>query len=177
MKFVALLRGVNVGGKGTIKMTVLREAFIKAGFRNVSTYINSGNIVFESDAKDKKKLTVEIEKLLAEAFFAIKTVVISEAELKKVFAEIPDSWKKEDVRKYIAFVKLPSKPEDVIREAQLKTGVDFIEMGHGVVYMTTKMEGLMSSGFPKLIAKKIYRDITIRNVNTVKKLLLFMKKN
>ncbi len=175
MKYTALLRGINVGGNSTVKMSELQETFKNAGFSNVATYINSGNVVFESNKNDVKQLTKEIDLLLQKTFFAIKTVVLSYEELQHVLEHIPNTWKNEDLRKYIAFVKNPSKPDDVIKEVQLKDGIDFIEKGPGVVYMSTKMSGLTKSGFPKLISKAIYQDITIRNYNTVEKLFALME--
>lgn len=175
MKYVALLRGVNVGGKNTVKMSELKKTFEKSGFFNVSTYINSGNVMFESEVEDVKKLTKKIDSLLQKKFTVIKTVVLSKKELKAVLVSIPNSWKAEELRKYIAFVKSPFKPEDVINEAQLKVGVDTIEKGPGVVYMSTKLAGITKSGFPKLITKPVYKNITLRNFTTVQKLLSYME--
>ena len=64
MKYVAFLRGINVGGKNKIKMETLREMFAALGFENVKSYINSGNVIFEtaktmiknSPQKSKKRL-------------------------------------------------------------------------------------------------------------------------
>lgn len=176
MKYLALLRGINVGGKSTVRMAELQESMREAGFRNVSTFINSGNVLFESDETDIQQLTKQIDALLLKTFFAIKTVVISDKNLEDIIKHSPDSWTKNDLRKYIAFIKSPSVPEDIIQEVQLKEGIDFIEKGPGVVFMSTKMDGLTKSGFPKLITKKVYQDITIRNYNTVEKLALMMRK-
>ncbi|HSX09897.1 MAG TPA: DUF1697 domain-containing protein [Candidatus Saccharimonadales bacterium] len=170
MKYVALLRGVNVGGKGIIKMSELKDAFSEAGFQNVSTYINSGNILFESDEKSIEKLTQQIDDLLEKQFFIIKSVILSQKEIEQVLEEMPAPWKKDDLRKYIAFVRDGAQPEDVIKEAQLRDGVDAIDKGYRCVYMSTFTRGLTQSGFPKLSTKKIYKEITIRNYTTVKKL-------
>src|SRR5258706_12129614 len=83
MKYIALIRGVNVGGKSTVKMSELKEAFESAGFTQVLTYINSGNVIFESDQKDIKKIADEIDFLLDDKFFSIKIVVLSCEDLKK----------------------------------------------------------------------------------------------
>lgn len=177
MKYIALLRGINVGGNNTVKMSELKEVFKKAGFTNVSTYINSGNVMFESDENDVKWITKEIDIALQKTFFVIKTIVLSYKELEHVLEHIPNNWKGGNLRKYVAFVKNPSKPDDVMREVQLKEGLDFIERGIGVVYMSTKLSGLTKSGFPKLITKKVYQDITTRNYNTVQKLHTLMQQN
>jgi uncharacterized protein (DUF1697 family) len=175
MKYVALLRGVNVGGKNTVKMSDLKKTFEKSGFTNVSTYINSGNVMFESEIEDVKKLTRKIDLLLQKKFAVIKTVVLSDKQLKDVIGSVPKTWKTGELRKYIAFVKSPSEPEDIIKEAQLKEGVDSIDKGPGVVYMSTKLAGITKSGFPKLIAKQVYKNITLRNFSTAQKLLSYME--
>lgn len=175
MRYIALLRGINVGGNSMVKMSDLKNVFEKEGFSNVSTFINSGNVIFESDKTDSNQLRKDIETLLSHNFFEIKTVLLSQIELETVVKQIPKSWKTEDLRKYIAFVRSPTIPTDVIKETQPKERTDFIEVGKGVVYMSTKMEGLTKSSFPKLITKKIYQDITIRNFTTVQKLLALLE--
>ena len=65
-RYVALLRGINVGGKNLIRMPALKAAFEAAGFEDVSTYIQSGNVLFSSPSRSAKRLTEEIEALLAE---------------------------------------------------------------------------------------------------------------
>jgi uncharacterized protein (DUF1697 family) len=59
MKYVAFLRGINVGGKNKIKMETLREVFASLGFHNVKTYINSGNVIFETAETDDKTLAAK----------------------------------------------------------------------------------------------------------------------
>jgi uncharacterized protein (DUF1697 family) len=177
MKYVALLRGINVGGNSTVSMSILKETLSNISFRNVSTYINSGNVLFESDQKESLTLETEIEAILEKTFFPIRTVVLSEETLQHVIEKAPSMWKTDDVRKYVAFLKSPTKPSDIAKEFQPKEGLDFIDEGPGVVYLTTKMEGLTQSSFPKLITKKIYQDMTMRNFNTVEKLFSLMQKN
>src|SRR6266511_3923883 len=75
-RYVALLRGINVGGKNLIKMPALKACFEADGFRNVSTYIQSGNVLFESADSSSSTLTRRIEEMLAEAFDYVPTVVV-----------------------------------------------------------------------------------------------------
>jgi uncharacterized protein (DUF1697 family) len=66
--FVALLRGVNVGGKNMISMKSLKESFERLGFTQVSTYINSGNIIFTTKETDPRKLEKKIEQMLSKEY-------------------------------------------------------------------------------------------------------------
>ena len=92
-KYLALLRGINVGGNNIIKMTDLKSCFEKLGFTDVLTYIQSGNVVFTSDIKDKTRLTKKIEHALTERFnYKALVVVITHRELKKVVDEAPHGF-------------------------------------------------------------------------------------
>ncbi len=172
MRYVALLRGINVGGNSLVKMSDLKKAFENLGFENVSTYINSGNVIFDSD-DSLTKINEKIDRKLSKIFnFDLTTVVISKKSLEKTTENIPAEWKKsKDLRCYIAFVKEPISEQEVLSKIRLKDGVDSVATYRGVLYMTTKLSGITKSGFSKLARQKIYKHITIRNYNTVKKLL------
>ncbi len=174
---MALLRGINVGGNSIIKMADLKVAFEKCGFADVTTFIQSGNVVFSSDAKDTEMIAKKLEETVLTTFNVHSRIVIrSYSQVKKVIEEVPIEWKKEnDLRCYLAFIKEPVKVEDVIKEVTLKEGVDSVKAGNGVMYMTTKMSGLTQSGFTKLASRKIYKDLTIRNYTTTHKILLLME--
>jgi uncharacterized protein (DUF1697 family) len=177
MKYVALLRGINVGGNSIIKMTDLKSAVEKSGFRNVKTYIQSGNVIFESEEKNTAKITSRLEEALLKNFqVETRVILLTPSQLKKVISEIPGDWKNNnDIRRYVAFIREPVTAQDVMREIELREGVDFVKPGEGVVYLSTLLSGLTKSKLNKIMAKKVYRDITIRNYNTVQKLLAFME--
>jgi len=174
-KYVALLRGINVGGKNVIRMAELRECVEKEGFREVETYIQSGNVVFELPRGEKMEvgeLESRLEKALGKAFEYKSTVVVrSREEIKKVLEQVPAEWKKlKDIRCYIAFVKAPITVAEVAEQVEPREGVDQVKVGRGVVYLTTLMSGLTKSGFTKLIGKRIYKQVTMRNYRTTMKI-------
>jgi uncharacterized protein (DUF1697 family) len=177
MKYIALLRGINVGGSGIIKMADLKKAVEKSGFTNVRTYIQSGNIIFESDETGEDRIAFRLEDVLSKNFNISSRVIIRTGEqLKKILLEVPADWKtRNDLRCYIGFIRGPLSAQDVIREVELKEGVDFVKAGDGVVYMSTVLSGITKSGLTKLIAKKVYKEITIRNYTTAQKLLSLMQ--
>jgi uncharacterized protein (DUF1697 family) len=176
MEYVALLRGINVGGKSIIKMSDLKNAFENLGFKNVQTYINSGNVLFESDEKSLD-IRENLEKNLSKIFNVdLRIVIKTKKEIIKVLKEVPTEWEKtNNLRCYIAFVRKPFTEKDVLTEVRIKEGVDFVKISNGVLYMSTLLSGVTKSGFTKLIGTKIYKDITIRNYNTVQKLLDLME--
>src|ERR1043165_2092697 len=90
MKYVAFLRGINVGGKNKVKMETLREACAALGFENVKTYINSGNMIFETSKSNDTKLAEKIEKAIEKEFsLNIKTMVRSIAEIEDIVKNNP----------------------------------------------------------------------------------------
>lgn len=158
-------------------MAALRDAVESCGYTNVITYIQSGNIIFESDEKNTSKISDTLEIRIIKTFgITSRVVVFSQSQLEKILTAVPDDWKKRnDIRCYIAFLIPPATPEHMMKEITLKEGVDFIHTGPGAVYMTTLMSGLTKSGLTKLVGTKIYQHITIRNYNTSKKLLVLME--
>lgn len=176
MKYVALLRGINVGGNNIIKMVALKEAFLKSGFANVSTYIQSGNVLFESAEKNIAKITKIIEADLTKTFqYTAVVVVRSQMQMKDIVESAPKEWEsRDDIRKYVGFLKESVSVQEAFEEIPAREGVDIVTTGSGVIYMTTLLNDLTKSSLNKLATKKIYQDMTIRNYNTVEKLLALM---
>ncbi|HEY4036330.1 MAG TPA: DUF1697 domain-containing protein [Ktedonobacteraceae bacterium] len=179
MKYVALLRAINVGGNNRIKMEQLRACFEVGGFEQVITYIQSGNVIFESEDENKEKLTKEIEESLSRTFdYTARIVLRSYAEIQKVVEEAPDDWNtRTDLRCNVAFIKEPVTAKEAWQEILPKEGIDVVTIGHGVLYLSTVLSGLTKSALGKLVSKKIYQDMTIRNYTTTQKLLTLMKQS
>ncbi len=111
MKYVALLRGINVGGNAVIKMATLKNAFEKYGFQNITSYIQSGNIIFESDDKNSKEISEKLETNLSKDFHVnLRIVLMSLPQMKKVLKEVPANWLKEkDIKMLYSFHKTSIK--------------------------------------------------------------------
>ena len=88
--WIALLRGVNVGGKHSFPMKSVRELFEAAGHRDVLTYIQSGNVVFESDTGKEADICADLEpRLAAAAGFAVPVILRSAAAMRKIVRNQP----------------------------------------------------------------------------------------
>lgn len=99
MKYIALFRGINVGGNRKVEMKKLKGLFESLGYTEVSTYINSGNILFESDLDTKSVLT-KITKTFEKTFdFEIPTLVKTEKEMKKIADAIPKDWQNDPTQR------------------------------------------------------------------------------
>jgi uncharacterized protein (DUF1697 family) len=179
LQYLALLRGINVGGKNIIKMTDLKACFENMGFSDVVSYIQSGNILFKSTEKDKIKLISKIEKMLSERFnYKPRIVVVTHKELKKVVEGAPRGFGR-DVDKYrydVIFLKDPLTPKDAMKNVSIKEGVDNAYTGKYVLYFSRLISKASQSHLTKIIALPMYQNMTIRNWNTTTKLLALMEK-
>ncbi len=180
IQYLALLRGINVGGNNIIKMADLKACFENMGFADVATYIQSGNVLFWSDEKDKTSLTNKIEQGLSEKFhYQSRLVVITHQQLKKVVEEAqPGFGKDADQYRYdVLFLKEPLTPAEAIKNVSLKEGVDYAYPGDDVLYFSRLISKAAQSHLTKIIALPMYKNITIRNWNTTTKLLALMEKS
>lgn len=176
MKYVALVRAINVGGRNLMRMSDVRACLEERKFQRVSTYIQSGNILFESDIANVSTLTAAIEKAFSEAFdHSAGVFVRSHRQMQRIVADAPREWKKgATLRRNVAFLRKPLTASKAIAAIELKAGVDSVKAGDDVVYMSTEMTRIKQSAFPKVVGKPIYRDMTIRNYSTCQKILALM---
>lgn len=179
-RYVALLRGINVGGNNLIRMTDLARCFEEAGLEDVTTYIQSGNVVFAVPRKvSSAKLAGRVEQALEARFGApIPVVVRSLDELRAVVSEAPRGFgaSPRERRYDVIFVKEPTSPEEVLAVAPVNPAVDSVAAGPFVLYYSRLVEKASQSRLSKLVALPIYKRVTIRNWNTTTKLLSMLER-
>lgn len=179
-KYLILLRGINVGGNNIIKMADLKSCLEKAGFKNVRTFIQSGNVILESEEKDIDKLITKIEKLLSKEFnYDSKIVIRTQKQIKKIIESAPKWWGKDTSYKhYLTFIKEPMTAKEALKECgEPIEGIEFTEAGEGVIYTSASTDSLTRTSFVKLPGKAIYKHMTIRNYNTSVKLAKMMEES
>jgi len=172
-RYVALLRGINVGGKNPVAMADLRAAFQAEGYESVSTYIQSGNVLFESDAS-RDSLEGDLEAML-ERRFGLSTVVVvrSHTQLRNVVDKAPDGLG-EDPDTYhsdVLFLKAPLSGGQVMRVVEPRDGVDRAWPGTGVLYFSRLSERRSQSRMNRIVGTPEYERITVRSWRTTTKLL------
>jgi uncharacterized protein (DUF1697 family) len=172
-RYVALLRGINVGGRNPIPMAALRSCFEEQGFDDVATYIQSGNVVFTSDASSATALTEPIERMLAASFdYEASVVLRSRAQMRSIVERAPAGFGAEPARyRYdVLFLKAPVTAKTAMRSMRIREGVDRAHAGTGVVYHSRLTARATQSLLGKIVGTPVYRNMTIRNWNTTTKL-------
>lgn len=173
--YIALLRGINVSGRNKIKMADLKLAFEKNGFKDVTTYIQSGNVIFNSSIAHIDVLEDDIHDIIKKNFnLDVETIVITPGDLKSAIEESPykPGGDIDENRVYMAFLKRQPR-EDCIQNL---ADVSLLEE-----YYTIKARLLFAylpNGFGRaklntnLIENKLKVTATARNWKTVNKLLI-----
>jgi uncharacterized protein (DUF1697 family) len=172
-KYIAFLRAINVGGH-TVKMDYLRNLFTGLGFRNVETFIASGNVIFDSAAKSSRALEKKIESCLLTALgYEVATFIRSTAELADIAQHKPFSDSELSAAAHALYIGfMASEPSDTAKKKllSLTTKVDDFRLNGREVYWLcrTKFSDSQISG--ALLAKTLGMPATLRNSTTVKKM-------
>lgn len=171
MKYVALLRGINVGGNRKVEMKKLKALLESSGCNNVSTYLNSGNAIFESNKKQgdiQKDIQENIKKELG---FEIQTLVKSEKEIKRIAKAVPEEWKNDTEQKTdVAYLFKEIDKKETIDQLPVKKEFIDIRYVKGAIIWNVKRKDYNKSWLNKIISHKLYQSMTIRNVNTARNL-------
>lgn len=174
-KYVALLRGVNAGGKRRVPQAEFRQVLERLGFHDVVIYINSGNAVF---ANDHEVVTSDVQVALeAQLGFAIPTLILPAEQVRAIAAAIPSEWTndaptpdksghKSDVLYLFADVDAP----DVIDKIGYKPDIETMVYVEGAVLATISRKNQSKGSLQKMIGSKLYAQVTVRNITTAKKL-------
>ncbi len=177
-RYVALLRGVNVGGKNLVPMAALKAFFEAEGLGDVATYIQSGNVLFTS-AEPGGALVARLEAGLSEAFGYDASVVLrSRDELRRVVAGAPAGFgARPALHRYdVIFLKEPLSADEALAAAPVRPGVDRVAAGEGVLYYSRLVAKASQSRMSRITALPVYRRMTIRNWTTTTRLLELMER-
>jgi uncharacterized protein (DUF1697 family) len=177
MLYLALLRGINVGGKNKIRMADLKACFDAGGFADVSTYIQSGNVLFRAARSVSATLSRRIERMLAETFGYQATIVLrSHPQMRLVvdgapggFGASPSTYLSD-----VFFLKEPLRAASVLKAVSIRPGVDELYAGKGVVYSSRLASRATHSRINRVASLPIYQSMTIRSWSTTSKLLQLM---
>jgi len=173
MVWLALLRGVNVGGKNRVEMARLRASFEQLGFEDVRTYINSGNVIFRhAEAPDAAAIERALE---AEFGFAIKVTLRDRRNVAAISAALPDDWVNDASMKCdVMFLWDHVDSRRALDELTIKPGIDDVKPVEGALIWRVDRPAVTRSGMMKMVGGELYKSMTVRNCNTVRKLAALM---
>jgi uncharacterized protein (DUF1697 family) len=172
--YVALLRGINVGGNNLIRMPALKACFEDGGFEDVVTYIQSGNVIFRSSGSGSA-LVGRIEELLSSTFaYTARVVVRNRAQMRAIVDGAPTGFGSADHRSDVIFLKEPLTAKAALAQVPVNPDVDHVAAGRGVLYYSRLASLASRSRLSKVVSLPIYQQMTIRNWNTTTTLLRLM---
>jgi uncharacterized protein (DUF1697 family) len=171
-RFIAFLRAINVGGH-TVKMDHLRHLFESLGFSSVETFIASGNVVFETKAKNAQALERKIEQRLREALgYEVATFIRTEAELADIAHYQPFQKSELEAAAALNIAFLAEGLDDQLKQKlmALSTEIDGLHVHEREIYWLCRKQQSDSTFSNAVIEKTLGRRTTLRGINTVKKM-------
>jgi uncharacterized protein (DUF1697 family) len=170
--YIALLRSVNVAGHGRLSMPELKESFLGLGYTDVSTYIQTGNVLFRSPAKRTSTLSSTIEGRLAQDFGSAPSVLLrTAADLERIVAASPFPKKGADpARHHVTFLATEPTAEKLASFSAPQSGRDELVIKGQEVYVHTPDGYARSKLTGALLERRLGVVSTTRNWNTVTKL-------
>ena len=178
IKYIAFLRGINVSGHRIIKMEELRKIFEALKFKDVKTYIQSGNVVFETKDNDSKALTNKIEKhLLKTVGYEVEVMIRTIPEIEKITENNPFKKVKLDKTLNLYLTFLHDEPSAELKKSLISSSDDIatFKIKEKEVYTLYKRSNAKHPFSNNFVEKKLKVAATTRNWNVINKVLDFAK--
>lgn len=169
---VALLRGINVGGNRTVPMADLRSLCTVVGFEDPATYINSGNVVFSCPPADHVELAGRLEDALESRFgFRPRVLVRSGEDVVEIARAIPDGWTNgSEMKADVVYLLDGVEPTAAIAQLGPRPGIEHVIAAPGAFVWMVARSDATRSRLNGIVGTDLYRQATVRNVNTARKL-------
>jgi uncharacterized protein (DUF1697 family) len=173
--YVALLRGINVGGQRKVEMARLKALFEELGFGEVRTYINSGNIIFRAD-EPADGLRTRIESAIERGFgFQVPVVLRSRQDLEQLLQRLPATWVNDSaMRCDVMFLWPEIDRPGVLEQIPHRRDIEDVVYFPGAVVWRVDRVNVRRGQVPKIVGSDTYRQMTARNVTTVRRLYQMM---
>lgn len=173
--YVALLRGINVGGNCRVEMKQLQALCEALGYVDVMTYINSGNVIFSS-SKTAAAILRELEPALEKTFlFHIPTLLRTKQELQTIVDEVPKKWVNDsDQKTDVLFLWPTYNNKKTLQLIAQQPKVDELRYVSGAIIWHIDRGNITQSKMRDFIGTSVYKHMTARNINTVRKLVALM---
>lgn len=177
MIYVALLRGINVGGNNKVEMKRLQEVLVQSGIQSVKTYINSGNVIFKDEKRSPDELANLLESVIEKEFgFSVKVLLRDIENIRNLVKTLPPEWKNDTSMKCdVMFLWDSFDNKEILNSLSVKPEIDDVIYVPGAILWRVDRVNVTRSGMMKLVGTDIYKHMTIRNCNTARKLLDLME--
>ena len=181
MKYIALLRGINISGKNKISMSELKAELENNKYQNVVTYLNSGNIIFESNIDNKETIMKAIYIIIKNKFnLEIPVFIMTTTELEDVLNHNPDWWGtgSKEIYDNLIFIIPPTKYEEVYNIiGEPSKDIEKIEEYNNSIFWSFNLSKYRKANWwIKTASTDIKDKITIRTANTMRKVLELSKR-
>ena len=178
MKYVALLRAVNVGGR-SLKMAALVKTFKRLGFKDVRSFIASGNVLFSTGIKNETSLAKKIEKAIADDFkMEVPVLLRSQKELTALVKKIPKAWINDQEWKCdVMFLWDHIDTKSVLKEFPWNPKLEELRYVPGAILWRIDRKYAGKSRMFKIVGTKLHKSLTVRNPNTVRKIYALMRES
>ena len=181
VEYVALLRGINVGGKNKVVMSELREQVVDVGYANVRTYINSGNLLFEAEADAPcEDVAQRVANLLACRYdFPIRLALLTAQDYLAQLDELPDWWHGDVARRDALFYTRGLDRDHVRQRIEaMELGDEAVHFGEHAVFWAKfdEKQFLKTAYHKRLLREDFYREVTIRSGSTVEKIAAMLSR-
>ena len=178
-KYIALLRGINISGKNKIFMDKLKEEFNNLGYKKILTYLNSGNIIFESDIENKDRLKNDIEFMIKSKFnLNIPIFIITLQELDELLDNHPEWWGTKDKELYdnIIFIIPPTTYDEIVSIIGSPNEYEKVSKYKNNIFWSYDLKNYRKTNWwSKTASTSVRKQITIRTANTMRKILELCK--
>lgn len=191
-RYVALLRGINIGGRNLMAMPKLQSSFEKAGMQDVSTYINTGNVLFRKAKLSPSAIVAKLEEAIRQDFaLDIKVLLRCYGDFKSLMDFLPVGWaNNSDMKCDVMFlwegIDDPAILADLVKDDKqvitstsgkrpTKKGEEHLHYVPGaVIWQVNRNKISKCHSLQKLASNKLYKKMTVRNINTIRKLYELM---
>lgn len=175
-RYIALLRGINISGKNKVAMSELKEGFTELGFAEVTTYLNSGNVIFSSAVDDENILINKIKPMIKDRFnLDIPVFIVLQEKLRELLSKAPDWWGDDNKEIYdnLIFIMPPLSCEEIYNEiGNPKEEYEKVYNYQNVIFWSfSRKDYQKTNWWSKTASSNISDKITIRTANTVRKIV------
>jgi uncharacterized protein (DUF1697 family) len=179
MKYVVLLRGINVGGRNKLPMASLKQFLEELRFSGVSTYIASGNVILESD-ESADEIEAHLEKALPANFKlddkVVRVLVLTRNQLQAIIDNKPEGFGEQPEKYHSdATFLMGIDSASAMPLFNPREGVDRVWPGNGVIYSQRLSSQRTKSRLSKIMTTPAYKSMTVRNWSTTTRLLEILK--